>query len=128
MKTTSAKQERFVEICTQERRAKLADHFLHKIKECVDWDKLRETIRRRYKKNKNATENPAYDPIAPKSWKQRMELPNLLESASLSERMRVFADKWYDSEGFSQLAHPFSQTKTDSKRGLEVWGVCAMIP
>ena len=59
----SAKQERFVEICTQERRAKLADHFLHKIKECVDWGNLRDTIRRRYKKNKNATGNPAYDPI-----------------------------------------------------------------
>ena len=63
MRTKSAKQEGFVEICTQERRAKLADHFLYKIKECVDWDKLRETIRRGYKKNKNATGNPAYDPI-----------------------------------------------------------------
>lgn len=63
MKATAAREVSFVELCIEERRAKLSDHFPYKIKECVDWEWLRKTIRKGYKKNKNATGNPAYDPI-----------------------------------------------------------------
>lgn len=63
MKAKSAKEIGFVEICTQTRREKLAGHFLYEINKSVDWDKLRKTITKRYKKNKNAIGNPAYDPI-----------------------------------------------------------------
>ena len=63
MKEKAAREVSFVELCIEERRAKLSDHFLYKIKECVDWERLRKTIRKGYKKNKNATGNPAYDPI-----------------------------------------------------------------
>jgi len=60
MKEKAAREVSFVELCIEERRAKLSDHFLYKIKECVDWERLRKTIRKGYKKNKNATGNPAY--------------------------------------------------------------------
>ena len=63
MKEKAAREVSFVELCIEERRAKLSDHFLYKIKECIDWERLRKTIRKGYKKNKNATGNPAYDPI-----------------------------------------------------------------
>ena len=63
MREKAAREVSFVELCIEERRAKLSDHFLYKIKECVDWERLRKTIRKAYKKNKNATGNPAYDPI-----------------------------------------------------------------
>ena len=60
MKEKAAREASFVELCIEERRAKLSDHFLYKIKECVDWERLRKTIRKDYKKNKNATRNPTY--------------------------------------------------------------------
>ncbi len=63
MKAKSAKEVSFMDLCIQGRRSTLSDHFLYKIKDCVDWEKLRKTIRKGYKKNKNATGNPAYDPI-----------------------------------------------------------------
>ena len=63
MREKAAREVSFVELCIEERRAQLSDHFLYKIKECVDWERLRKTIRKGYKKNKNATGNPAYDPI-----------------------------------------------------------------
>ncbi len=59
----STKEIGFVEICTQKRREKLAHHFLYKINKSVNWDKLREIITRRYKENKDTTENSTYDPI-----------------------------------------------------------------
>ena len=63
MKGKAAREVSFVALCIEERRAKFSDHFLYKIKASVDWDKLRETIRRLYKKNKNATGNPAYSSV-----------------------------------------------------------------
>ena len=60
MKEKAAREVSFVELCIEERRAKLSDHFLYKIKANVDWGRLRKTIRKGYKKNKNATRNPAY--------------------------------------------------------------------
>ena len=60
MEEKAAREVSFVELCIEERRAKLSDLVLYKIEDGVDQEKLRQTITKRYKKNKNATGNPAY--------------------------------------------------------------------
>ncbi len=50
MKAKAARKVSFVELCIEERRAKLSNLFLYKIKANVDWERLRKTIRKGYKK------------------------------------------------------------------------------
>ena len=47
MKAKAARKVSFVELCIEERRAKLSNLFLYKIKANVDWERLRKTATRR---------------------------------------------------------------------------------
>ena len=54
MKAKAAREVSFVELSIEERRAKLSNLFLYKIKANVDWERLRKTIRKGYKKGASA--------------------------------------------------------------------------
>jgi len=53
----------FLQVYTQVRRDHMKHSFLRQISACVDWRGIRALLNKKYRKNQNATGNPAYDAL-----------------------------------------------------------------